>query len=172
MRGSETCRIVFVDLDGTLWDHEDVSQMHPPFRKMGEGVIVDSNGSVLRVNEHMLEILKNLKKEQILLSTLSWNNPDIALQALQELGLRELFHYHAIEFHPRKDLMAEKALAFFTVKYGCKDFKIVYIDDRDTHLNDFKKKYPDTCFIMAWRDFSNFEEGLEAVKKCLENIPH
>jgi len=164
---SETCRIVFVDLDGTLWDHEDVSQMKPPFRKIGEGVITDSHGSILRVREDMLKILSILREEGVLLSTLSWNDPDIALQALQELGLRDLFHYHAIEFHPRKDLMAEKALAFFASRHGCKDFKIVYIDDRDIHFKDFKERYPRTCFIMAWKDFAGFEEGLEKVKKCL-----
>ncbi|MCC5990356.1 MAG: magnesium-dependent phosphatase-1 [Thermosphaera sp.] len=166
MRVSKPCKVLFIDLDGTLWDHKDVSQMKPPFKRIGEGMIIDSIGTTLKINETMLEILRTIKDEGVLLSTLSWNNPDIALQALEELGLRNFFHYHAIEYHPRKDLMAEKALTFFKESYNCEEFEIAYIDDRDIHLNDLRKKYPETCFIMAWRDFSSISKGVEKVKKC------
>jgi magnesium-dependent phosphatase-1 len=114
----------------------------------------------------MLEILRTIKDEGVLLSTLSWNNPDTALRALEELGLRNFFYYHAIEDHLRKDLMARKALTFFKESYNCEEFEIAYIDDRDIHLNDLRKKYPETCFIMAWMDFSSISEGVEKVKKC------
>ena len=155
---------MFNDLDGTLWDHKVVSQMKPPFKRIGEGMIIDSIGTTLKINKTVLDIMRAIKDEEALLSTLSWNNPDVALHALEELGLRNYSHYHAMEYHPRKDLMAEKALTFFKESYNCEEFEIACIDDRDVHLNDLRKKYLETCFIMAWRDFTSISEGVEKVK--------
>jgi len=129
-------------------------------------MIIDSIGITLKINETMLELLRAIKNEGVLLSTLSWNNPDVALHALEELGLRNFFQYHDMEYHPRKDLIAEKALTFFKESYNCEEFEIAYIDDRDIHLNDLRKKYPETCSIMAWRNFSSISEGVEKVKNA------
>ena len=68
MRVSKPCKVLFIDLDGTLWDHKDVSQMKPPFKRMGEGMIIDSIGTTLKINETMLEILRMIKDEGVLLS--------------------------------------------------------------------------------------------------------
>lgn len=159
---------MFLDLDGTLWDHEDISQLIPPFKRIDEFTIVDSKGREVRVYRPLIEIVKRVVENGFLLSTLSWNNPAVALDALEKLGIRELFHYHAIEDHPRKEIMALKALKYFKNAYGCKAFKVIYIDDREIHLDDMIRVFPDLCFIKAHKDFTTAHEGLFGIKKCVE----
>ncbi|MEM0378219.1 MAG: magnesium-dependent phosphatase-1 [Thermosphaera sp.] len=160
---------MFLDLDGTLWDHEDISQLHPPFQKIDDLTIVDSKGVRVRVYELMMEIMRRAAENGFILSTLSWNNPEIALQALSAFRLRDSFHYHAIEDHPRKDILALKALRHFMQAFGCDAFKVVYIDDREIHLDDMLKVLPEACFIRAHRDFSNISEAFLRIKKCIED---
>ena len=45
------CVIVFVDLDGTLWDHEDISSLIPPFKRLSEFSFADSRGVVVNLNK-------------------------------------------------------------------------------------------------------------------------
>ena len=36
--------LLFMDLDGTMWDHKNVSELSPPFRRVLETRVVDSRG--------------------------------------------------------------------------------------------------------------------------------
>ena len=68
-----------LDLDGVVWDCEDVSLTTPPYNALSDGVIVDSEGTVIRLREHVKEFLEFVISEGGISSTLSWNKPGIAL---------------------------------------------------------------------------------------------
>jgi HAD superfamily phosphatase (TIGR01681 family) len=89
------CVVVFMDLDGTLWDHEDISQLTPPFKRISSEEIVDSSGVVVRVHRIALELLDYASRRGFILSTLSWNDPHKALEGfsshISSCGLMRVF---------------------------------------------------------------------------------
>ncbi len=85
--------LLAVDLDGTLWDHEDVSKMKPPFRRINQYAIVDSRGDILKAYEYMIKLVKWAKENNAVVATLSWNQEEKAVEALKTLGLYDLFDY-------------------------------------------------------------------------------
>ena len=40
--------VLFFDLDGTLWDHKDVSSLKPPFVRINTNKIRDSEGTIVK----------------------------------------------------------------------------------------------------------------------------
>jgi len=130
--------LVAIDLDGTLWDHLNVSELRPPLRRVGGDSLADSAGVVVTVRRGIREFLGELRgMEGIILSTLSWNNPRIAVEALRTLSLDEYFDYLVVEDHPHKDKMLLKLLKKLSengvrIPPEC----IVYLDDRDIHVED------------------------------------
>ena len=163
--------LLFLDLDGTLWDHLDVSMLNPPFQKVRDNVIRDSNGVEIRLYTDMIKLLKWAKGNGAFTSTLSWNKPSHALNALEAFGVKELFDYHAIEPHPAKEEYAWKIIKTIEKQYNIKlrPCQIVYIDDRRIHLEGMTKKLGRIIFLQAWRDFSSFEEARDGItsKLCL-----
>ncbi len=163
--------LLFFDLDGTLWDHKDISSLKPPFKKLGLLEIVDSQGARVRVYEDSLKILNWARKNGAIASTLSWNDPVIALEALRALGLSDAFDYHAIEPHPMKGLMAEKVLARIREERGLvfKPCRIIYVDDRDIHLEEVRGRVGNISFLQAWRDFRDFNGAVLLISRLLSN---
>ena len=102
-------KLVVFDLDGTLWDHEDASQLIPPLKKLSEDVIVDSKGERLRLHPNVRRILSKLKEiHNVILAVASWNKPDRVKPILKLLSIKEYFDYIVIEFTDRKDLMIRR----------------------------------------------------------------
>ncbi len=162
--------LFLLDLDGTLWDNEDISLLNPPFKKITEDTIVDSNGIKVRLNKDMVKLSKWARENGGITSTLSWNIPDNAIAALQAFQVIDLFDYITIENTHRKDKMiiellekirAEKRLEF-------KPCEIVYIDDRDIHITDIYTNIGPINFLHAWVDFSTFEEAVHLITNALE----
>ncbi len=141
--------LVAVDLDGTVWSHPDISVLKKPFKKLGQDTLVDAEGTVIRLRPRIREFLEELRKiPGVLVTTLSWNRPDNALEALSLLGLKDLFDYIVIEDHPHKDRMLEKLFQQISrpPKQGC----LVYLDDRTIHVEDIRRNIdPQVLFIQA-----------------------
>lgn len=161
--------LLLLDLDGTLWDHPDISTLKPPFKRVGELVIVDSEGVEVRAYKGMVELLRWARSNNGITSTLSWNVRDIALEALETLNLTRLFDYLMIEPHPRKDRMVKKLLEKIRSERGVAipPCRIVYIDDRDIHVEDIYKNIGRVHFLKAWESFRNTQECILEIKEAL-----
>jgi len=160
-------KLVALDLDGTLWDCEDISLLTPPFRRVEEGVMVDSEGREVRVREGAEDFLKWCVGKGLILVTLSWNDPGKALEALRALGLLKYFRYHAIEYHPRKHEMLLKLLRRLRSEgINVRPEEVVYVDDRDIHVDDMVKHVGPVEFLHFGIDVKDFHE----LRKVLEGL--
>jgi magnesium-dependent phosphatase-1 len=159
--------LLFVDLDGTLWDHKDISALKPPFRRINESTIIDSNRVAVRLKSDMLDLILRAKKRGAIVSTLSWNNPENALDALKAFGILELFDYHAIDVHPRKGEYARRVVEEVKRDLGVelRECQIVYIDDRDIHLDSIRRHLGRIVFLRAWVDFKSAEEAERIIEE-------
>jgi magnesium-dependent phosphatase-1 len=162
--------LLLLDLDGTLWDNEDISLLKPPFKKVSEDTIIDSNGVEVRLNHDILRLARWAKENGGITSTLSWNIPDNAIAALQAFQIINMFDYVTIENTHRKDKMIIKLLKRIKIEKNVefKPCKIVYIDDRDIHIRDIYSNVGPVNFLQAWVDFDNFEEAVQLIITALE----
>ncbi|MEM0002009.1 MAG: magnesium-dependent phosphatase-1 [Desulfurococcaceae archaeon] len=159
--------LLLVDLDKTIWDCEDISSMRPPFKTQGGNLFFDANGNAVRIKEYMVRFLRWARSRGALVVALSWNIPEVALEALKTTHLISLFDYYAIEFHPRKDMMLlnlarelrEKGLYHVL---NC----IVYIDDSKHHL-ELVSSIVDACCLQPEVDFNDLASLIKAVSRCL-----
>ncbi|AIF70077.1 Magnesium-dependent phosphatase [Palaeococcus pacificus DY20341] len=156
-------RLLVLDLDGTLWDHEDASRMVPPFEVYGNRV-VDAYGRKLELFEGVKEFL-DWASEHFILSIASWNVEDVVKLILESLGLWEYFLFPKIENHPNKADMIERTLEQLT-NAGYKIDEVIYVDDRTLHIEDIKRRMPNVKFIHMWVDVKSFEE----LKSVLEGL--
>ncbi len=160
--------LLLMDLDGTMWDHKNVSELIPPFKRVSETRVVDSRNVPVNLYIDTLKIVLWARERGAIISSLSWNEPKKALGVLDAFGIRDLFHYHMIENHPNKDQMILKLLSM--LKEEGLDIplcRIIYIDDRTIHLDSIYRNIGRIVFLQAWKDFKNHEE---AVRKIETNI--
>ncbi|MCE4600101.1 MAG: magnesium-dependent phosphatase-1 [Desulfurococcales archaeon] len=164
--------LLFLDLDGTLWDHKDISSLTPPFKRINDEVIVDSRGVEVNLYGDMVKLLKWAKERGAIVSSLSWNDPRKALEALKAFNLLGLFDYHAIEVHPNKGEYASRVVDTVESRLGVKlrGCQIVYIDDRDIHLDNVKRHLGEIIFLRAWVDFKDYNEARRIIEErlCLD----
>jgi magnesium-dependent phosphatase-1 len=157
-----------MDLDGTLWDHGDISVLKPPFTRISELEFTDSLGERVRLNAMALEILRYALNRGFITSTLSWNMPEKALEALKVMGVDRLFHYNAIEYHPDKASMALKILGSLRREGRCLGgASIIYIDDREIHLDDMRKALGNLLYIKAWSTCRSTHECVNLIEQWL-----
>ncbi len=166
-RRRRACWILFLDLDGTVWNHLDITATTPPYRKTGRNTIMDSNGEEIVLFEGVREFLEWARERGALVVSLSWNNPSKAVAALKEISLSALFDYHAIAPHPDKGVEAAKALRRIHEEMKCRPCLILYIDDRDIHVESVKKHVPGVAFLQAWKDFKSYSELRSIVEQLL-----
>ncbi len=165
-----SCWILFVDLDGTLWDNLDISMLDPPFRRVSEDVIVDSRGVRVKLFVDMVKLVEKAKQCGAFVSALSWNVRENAIGALEAFNVINLFDYLGIEPHPDKGLIALEALREASRRGCVEPCAIIYVDDRDIHLRSMRDRLGGSfAFLRAWRDFKNLDEALEVLSKLLAN---
>ena len=149
-----------------MWDHEDISTLTPPFKRTEKHAIIDEDGVEVKLFGEMLDLIDWAKNNGGIVSSVSWNIPAIAKRALIAFGVYDLFDYHVIEPHPRKDLMIRKLLWRLKVKENItvqpKD--IFYIDDRELHINDIYENIGKINFYRAWKDFSNISDLINKIR--------
>jgi magnesium-dependent phosphatase-1 len=156
--------LLAIDLDGTVWDHLDISKVELPYKKIADGILENSQGIIVRVYKEALEFIGWAKMNGAIVTSLSWNIPENAVEALKTLGIYEIFDYHLIEYHPDKYKMLMKLLNELEIK-GIKISaeNIVYVDDRDIHINDIKKNIGNVLFIHMWKDAKSYEDAKKII---------
>lgn len=156
-------RLLVLDLDGTLWDHEDASRLVPPLERSGD-CVRDPYGETLCLFPGVRGFLE-WAKERFILSIASWNVEDFVRPILEELDLWEYFTFPKIEGHPNKaDMIERTVLQLENLGYTIDN--VIYVDDRDIHLREIQKRLPEVEFIQMWVDVADFDE----LRELLENL--
>ncbi|BAN89481.1 magnesium-dependent phosphatase-1 [Aeropyrum camini] len=162
--------LLLLDLDGTLWDHLDVSSLNPPFSRVCHDIIVDSSGVEVRLYSYMIALGLWARRTGGVVSSLSWNVPFKALEALRAFGVAHIFHYHVIEPHPWKGRMLAKLLRLLRVErrlYLTPD-RIVYFDDREIHLDDIRESVGEVNYIKSHVGCRGLRECSRLVQSLLK----
>ncbi len=152
-------KVVFLDLDGTVWDHSDISSLIPPFRVVDDDVIKDRAGVEVRLRVGVREFLRFVRDLGLVVAALSWNDPEIALEALKAFKLVNYFDRLYIEPHPHKGLVMLKAIK----ELGVEPEEVIYVDDRDIHLGEVRELVGNVKFIQFGKDVSGFKELKELI---------
>jgi len=156
-------RLLVLDLDGTLWDHEDASRLVPPFEFHGD-YLADANGNELHLFPGVRDFL-DWASERFLLSIASWNVEENVRPILEGFGLWDYFLFPKIEGHPDKaDMIRRTIEELESIGYEIED--VIYVDDREIHVDDIKMALPEVDFIHMWVDVKSFEE----LKQLLEKL--
>ncbi len=152
-------KLVILDLDKTVWDHEDASSLKPPFKKHSSDEVVDSEGTIVKLNSGVKSFLEICNAVGIHVSIASWNKPIVAFKLLNEFGILKYFQNPVIEFHSEKDLMIEKILKKFKRQgQSFNQNKIVFVDDNPNMIAKVKMKFPKIKTILFGVDVTGFNE--------------
>ncbi|ABL79064.1 magnesium-dependent phosphatase-1 [Thermofilum pendens] len=149
-------KALVVDLDGTLWSHRDISRTRPPFRRVSDGVVVDSTGQEVRLNPCVEEALRAAREAGLRLAVASWNDPEPAVEALKALGVYGYFDLLVIEPHPGKDRMLEKILRELRLSPG----EVVFVDDTEYMVELVREAHPGILSLRMGVDVRDFCELL------------
>ncbi|CAD5245017.1 magnesium-dependent phosphatase-1 [Thermococcus camini] len=155
-------KLLVLDLDGTLWDHEDASRLTPPYEFHGN-YLVDSTGEELHLFHGVREFLE-WASERFVLSIASWNVEERVRLILEGFGLWHYFIFPKIENHPNKADMIARTLRELELS-GYNVEETIYVDDRDIHIEDVKTTVPSIRFIHMWKDVKSFEELRELLER-------
>ncbi len=152
--------LLLLDLDGTLWDHLDISSLDPPFRQVAPGVIVDRQGVEVRLYKYMAKLVDWARSSGGIVASFSWNTPYKAIEALHAFKLLGLFEYHLIEPHPWKGRMLARFLGCLRRcrRLDVPPSRIVYFDDRDIHLEDVYSSVGPVHYLKSHVDCASLEE--------------
>ncbi len=160
--------LLFFDLDGTLWDHLDVSSTRPPFMRISDNSISDSEGEVLTLNAGATDFITWARSSGGIVSTCSWNKPDYARAALKAFDLDSSFDYHRISTDPGKNLLMLDLIRELESRGQIitRD-RIFYMDDRDIHMEDVRESLPELTFLHIWKDVRDFDAAKSIISAKL-----
>ena len=129
-------------------------------------MVSDANGETFHLFNGIRDVLTTLQKRNIMITVASWNEPEPVKKALELFSIDKFFRTVKAEFHPNKHLMIKHTLLELAgdgVKL--KPEEILYVDDRDLHVDKVKEKVGAIHFIQMWIDAKKPEEILEYVEK-------
>ena len=155
-------KLLALDLDETVWAHPDISATRPPYKRVSRDVIIDVHGETIELRRGVRETLEELKSRGVKLAVISWNDRSKALEALEALGLLELFDVLVIEPHPRKDLMMSKIVEWCKER-GIRVSEVLYVDDSPLMMEVVKKAWPEVVGVVYGLELKGFEELREIV---------
>jgi len=163
--------LLATDIDGTLWDSLDISLVDPPYFADGKGRLRSADGTVVRLIPEATSFLKWCRKNGATVTSLSWNIPERVFPAIEVLGISRLFDFHATEYTDAK----HERLFDLLVKLRRKGIaippqRVVYVDDRDIHIESIRKKVGDVVWIHIWKEVPDYDAAKRIVReKILED---
>lgn len=163
--------LLATDIDGTLWDHLDISTVAPPYFADGKGRLRSADGTRVKLIPEAIDFMKWCKENGALVTSLSWNIPERVFPAIEVLGISDLFDFHATEFTDEKherllDLLNRLRERGVVVPPN----RVVYVDDRDIHIESIRRRVGDVVFIHIWSEVPDYDAAKGVVrKKILED---
>lgn len=155
-------RLLVLDLDGTLWDHEDASRFSPPYC-FSDDCLFDFKGGRLCLFPAVKEFLE-WTKGKFIISIASWNGEDKVKPILEGFGLWDYFVFPKIENHPYKgDMMLRTVRELENAGYTVGD--VICVDDRDIHIDGVKSAVLSIRFIRMWDDVKSFGKLIQHIEK-------
>lgn len=160
--------LLFLDLDGTFWDHLNVSGTKMPFERVSQYTIRDMNGETLTIKPGVLDFIEWAKRSGGIVSSCTWNYPEMALSALMALDVDRIFDYQEITPEGRKDLLMLDLLEKLD-KSGLEipEENLFYLDDRDIHMENIRRRFPKLNFLHMWKVVKGFPEAREIISRSL-----
>ena len=155
-------KLLILDLDSTLWNHEDASRLTPPYEFHGD-YLVDFTGQELYLFPGVREFLE-WARGRFVLSIASWNVEERVRPILEGFGLWDYFIFPKIENHPNKGDMIKRIVGELQ-SIGYDVDVVVYVDDRDIHVEGVKTAVSAIRFVHMWRDAKSFEELRELLER-------
>ncbi len=163
--------LLFLDLDGTLWDHMDISSLVLPFHGNAGHSISDARGEAISLKPGALDFLRWVRSNGGILTSCSWNEPEFAMAALDAFGLTKEFDHHRISVSPRKDLaMLDLMDELSMKKISFSRDLIFYLDDREIHMESVRKSLPKLEFLHMGNKVRNFEEAEKVISGKLKSL--
>jgi len=158
--------LLATDIDGTLWDTLDISLVAPPYFAEGKGRLRSADGTIVRLIPEAINFVKWCRRNGAKVTSLSWNIPERVFPAIEVLGISDLFDFHATEYTDAKherlfDLLAKlRRLGIIIPPH-----RVVYVDDRDIHIENIRKKVGDVVWIHIWKEVPDYNAAKSVVRK-------
>jgi magnesium-dependent phosphatase-1 len=160
-------KLVVFDCDNTLWDHDDVSTLRPPFRKVDDRTVADARGELVRLTPGARETLETLRRRGVMVSIASWNRPEPAFAIFELLDLRKYFTHPKVEFHPHKDRMIAALLAELAtdgIVVGPEE--ILFVDDRPEQLSRVRDGVGPVRILQTGVDLTDLRHVVRVVDEA------
>lgn len=132
-------RILFLDLDGTLWNNLYNPQRHPPYRKASPTAVVSSEGEVIRLKDGILQLLERARKRGILVSIASKNDYASIRPLVEAFDLPIQFFRPQIAWKEKDELILE---ATANLKPPISEQEIMFVDDIPDNLLRVHNRFP------------------------------
>jgi magnesium-dependent phosphatase-1 len=153
--------LVIFDCDNTLWDHDDVSTLQLPFRKVDDDTVADARGEEVHLAPGARKALEALRRRGILLSIASWNHPEPVFAIFELLGLTGFFMHPKVEFHPNKDRMVAALLEELAAEgIPLSPEEVLFIDDRPEQLRRVREGVGPVRILRAGVEITDLREVL------------
>ena len=154
------------DIDGTLWDTLDISLVAPPYFPDGKGRLRSADGTIVRLITEAIDFVTWCRRNGAKVTSLSWNIPERVFPAIEVLGISNLFDFHATEYTEAKherlfDLLGKLRRRGIIIPPQ----RVVYVDDRDIHIESIRKKVGDVVWIHIWNEVPDYKAAKRIVRK-------
>jgi len=165
-------RLVVLDCDGTLWEHEDVLTLRPPFTRIDDHTARDAGGELVRLTPGARELLEELRARGILISICSWNLPEPVFGILDQLGLTGYFVHPKVQFHPNKELMIAALLKELAEEgRDLRPDEVMFVDDNPRMLEKVRRGVGPVRTLRAGVDVQDLREVLNALDDAPGHSP-
>ncbi len=155
-------RLVVLDCDRTLWEHEDVFTLQAPFTHVDGQTVQDVRGEQVRLTPGARELLDALQHRGVLISICSWNRADLVFAVLDLLGLTRYFVHPKVEFHPHKDRMILALLAELAEEgTALRPEEVLFVDDNPMMLEKVRQGVGPVRTLRAGVDVRDLREVLK-----------
>ncbi len=155
--------LLAMDLDGTVWDNLNISGIMPPYERINDEKIRGED-TIVTLYKEAVNFILWCRENGAIITSLSWNKKLHAKEALEKFGISDLFDYNSTDHTPDKDQRLLQLLNNLSEKGIFIDVnRIVYIDDRDLHMESIRKNVGDIIFINIWKTTKDYDEAKKII---------
>jgi magnesium-dependent phosphatase 1 len=151
--------IFIFDLDFTLWNCGGTwcDQTMPPYRNLNNNLIIDDEGLQIKLFAQTLEILEQIRSQNIQMAVASRTSaPDWARQLLMLFDIEKFFDY--IEIYPGSKIVHLNEIGRNS---GFRYKEMFFFDDEHRNINDVKSLGVNCYFVENGINMEIINEALE-----------